>query len=108
MLPRERICKFGRIPLTNRIIRIAVGRCIRSEPWRFPTIVRFGGSGHPKPGDRNGGLLLGIVPVGDDNADVYESKNNNIFLMNFCNKDQASSDGSAHGFCEQLCEDAGT
>ena len=69
-------------------------------------LTPLGGSGHPKPGDRNGGLLLGIVPVGNDES-VYDSKKNNIFLMNFCNKDQASSDGSAHGFCEQLCEDAG-
>ena len=71
-------------------------------------LTPLGGSGHPKPEayGRNGGLLLGIVPVGDTEF-VYNSKNNNIFLMNFCSKDQATSFGITNGFCKQLCEDAG-
>ena len=65
-------------------------------------LTPFGGSGHPKPEDRNGGLLLGIVPVGDyDNPSLY----NNIFLMNFCSKDHFHI---IAGFCTQFCEDAGT
>ena len=71
-------------------------------------LTPLGGSGHPKPEayGRNGGLLLGIVPVGDTEY-VYDSTNNNIFLMNFCSSNQASS-GVTQGFCTQLCEDAGT